>query len=645
MKIINYIKFFLSIITLFFNSNITFGQCENSILIIPDTSCFESESNQNSFLSGNGEYCIITADLPFLNPPPPFCSANSVLNNPAWISFTGSGEGMLNIEAIAHNCTGSGVQWALYDNCGNLMDAIACQSNPVIPPGFPFTVSAPITEGILYYLVFDGANGTTCEIHLNVMGGVANSPVGPVIDSVLLGNINICPLDTVHYEFGGFENASDYEWFFDGNSVAETTEPRANILIPGFSSAGNHLLCVTGSNAIDTSGQQICWDLEIIRDQTIRQEVVICEGDSVLLQGQYYTTGNYIIPYDGPNTCINEIELNVINNYLPVDTTYSIAICAGEDSLTMNGKIYTTGEFYNETVRSKAGCAYNALFIIEDITNFTAYISSDKDSIECNATDTARLKFTGNITSLNTKISENYEWYNKFGELLSTEDRYSTVYDGQYFLRVTSIFSNPSDLSGVDEALTCITDLTYEIYYKKYIHATPVIKLLDETPSNGTYQLAISNLNQFPAGTTFDWTGPGGVLFNIDDNGTLNVNFSENGDYIFCVSAINECNSSDSACYLIIVDILNNKAINSDQYYKLKNNPVGDLLIFQTQQITMNKIDFEIYNSQGNKVISEKKNGDDSDKIIHCEHLPSGVYLYKISASDKIYKTGKFIKI
>jgi len=49
-------------------------------------------------------------------------------------------------------CDGAGgVQWALYDQCSNLGDPVACWCTPVLPGDVIFNIFANVIPGTTYY--------------------------------------------------------------------------------------------------------------------------------------------------------------------------------------------------------------------------------------------------------------------------------------------------------------------------------------------------------------------------------------------------------------------------------------------------------------------------------------------------------------
>jgi hypothetical protein len=145
--------------------------CNDSLQYVPAYSC---EDAQLSAQSGSGPgwvndfngLCLSTVNTPPGNNAP-FCNGSAcVLNNPIWFSFIAAKD-YINLDVCPGACMGDtfiGLQWALYDQCNNLLDAVSCYCTPSLPGDSLFNISASVTPGATYFLVIDGFSGSECKI-------------------------------------------------------------------------------------------------------------------------------------------------------------------------------------------------------------------------------------------------------------------------------------------------------------------------------------------------------------------------------------------------------------------------------------------------------------------------------------------------
>ena len=636
---------FILLFTLF--QNRLTAQCDH--LIIPAYSCEDaqlaSENGGEAFICGVEEFCLDASEVPVLNPPPPFCTGGSVLNNPMWIAFIGDDSGLLDLEVISENCNG-GIQWALYDQCGDYFNSVACESNPVLPPNQPFYIISAITPGQKYYLVIDGANGATCLYRFKVNSGMATESVAPATDTTLTGPLSICPGEKYTYTMEGFDFSSKYQWFLNGVLIGSSVITTTEVTMPQDLPAGLYDLCVKGSNSCDISGQELCWTVEITQDKTLDVKKYVCEGDSILFQNAYYQPGNYFLPYEGSNGCYLNVNLTVENNYIPQDTLYNIIVCATEDSLLIGDKYYKTNQLYeNEIVRTLAGCDYNASFYIDRVNSTDAGINAVNDTIPCDHSELAVLTFEGNIISGNPKITETYEWYDASGKLLVIEPSLVTDEPGTYFLRVKSIFENPTDLQGIDDQYSCITYLQHTVVGEEYIYQNPVIINADLNPQDYDFFLKIDNYDEFPEGTEFQWILPQGVNLVENTNEIIHFFIIQAGTYDVCVYASGECNTTDTVCFEVKFNTISTDGLSINNAINLRNNPVSNQLIFDINAALNKDLTIEIFNVNGAAINTEKIRAGSSEHRMDVNNLTSGFYFYRINATTNQAKSGKFIKI
>ncbi|MEO5582651.1 MAG: PKD domain-containing protein, partial [Saprospiraceae bacterium] len=335
------------------------AQCNPDIQIIPAQYC--NEALPVCALDG---YCIDMIPGSW-GGEAAFCGGSS-LQNSHWFAFKSDGN-VIDINIPVNNCAGSGVQWAFYDSCNSLLNALLCNGSAT-PPGDTIRIiyDNP-TESAIYYIVIDGFSGAGCHLEFDVNSGVIGVPLGEIIDSTLIGENLICPQQQLTYSFAGFENGSSYIWSFDGVVYDTTSSPNFSITFPELDE-GLYTLCVRVSNGCVSDVAEQCWQLEVDKERTIEAVEFTCAGDSVLYQDQYYQIGTYFIPYQGPVSCIADVNLSVREYSLTTDTTQTVYICAGDDVFEYDGIEYQADSIYeNFSFENEAGCRYSGKLLVRHI--------------------------------------------------------------------------------------------------------------------------------------------------------------------------------------------------------------------------------------------------------------------------------------
>jgi len=641
------INFILFIALVFSIKNLS-AQCNPLLTTIPGLSCEEAansaigDGSSNGFLCSLDGYCTSNLNAPPLPIPIPFCTANSVINNPIWFSFKADESGILNVDVTPDNCTGD-IQWALYDQCGNYFDAIACQSNPTLPSDQSFNISSLIDPGNIYYMLIDGANGGQCNFEFHSSSGIANTPLGDLIDPTLSNNVAVCTGENKSYSFGGYQFASSYQWTFNGQEVGITGGPHIEFIIPPVEE-GTALLCVTALSSCDPETKQICWDIEVNSAQTIDLDLYVCKGDSLVFQNIYYKAGQYQIEDQNPNDCIALIELSVLEYDVNTEDTIQVDVCPGTSNFEYNGINYAIGQVYEDVVFENDGrCEFGAKMLVSPINISGLSISSTLEEIPCSQPTLATLSLNGDIVAANELISQTYIWTKTGSGFMGSGRTLDVMMPGDYHLEVTSIFKNPKILIDVNTEFVCIHSFRYVIKDSQNIFSTPIIQIESSSPQNGDYILSALPLISFG---TYIWSVPDNVESEQLPGGKIKLHFDEIGEYSICVYVADFCSVSDEACfYLNIGELSKTKQTSFDDMITIRQNPVSSELIFETKSIVANQFNLNIYDINGERKLIESYTNIGSDISANVEQLSPGMYIYQINSGQDMIKTGKFIKI
>jgi len=628
--------------------NDTSGQCNPELNVIPANDCFTAAQavfgNGNAFACDLVGLCLNSDDALPLPNPIPFCAANSVLNNPMWISFVADDSGFIDLIITNNVCTG-GTQWALYDQCGNYFNTIACQSFPVIPPNTPFNIYSEVVPGNLYYLVIDGANGATCNYIFQSATGVANVSVGAPLDSVLSGDLTVCPEQTGHYNFAGFQFANNYTWTFDG--IIKTSDlPEINFSMGG-RPLGTYQLCVTATNGCDEIGQSMCWDIEVVDGNHIEESVYTCPGDSALYQGHLYAPGIYdSLPYSGPLICVSSVTLTVTERSVPIDIIYDVVICDGQQFFNYQGVNYMVDSLYEDVIfESNNRCPFPAGLIVSKNDAATLEILADRNSLPCISDDKATLSLEGNIISAHDLLDETYVWRDESGNILGTLRSIEVGKPGIYTLLVTSTFSNPKELIGLTDKIICTRDFSFIIENEDAPMVAPIIKSSVINPQLGKYMYEVENIGDYPLGTEFIWAIPPGVNFTDIDTGIITLDIVNEGTYTLCVQAFYPCGASEEVCIELMIQTGMNTSKNQLPEIKILTNPVGDFLSFNMSKVKNIPLNLHLIDLQG--IIKYEGRHTNMERMVNVDvkSFTPGIYFYEFISKDGLRSTGKFIKL
>lgn len=621
-------------------------QCNPSLTIEPAYDCATAaistfSGTGNGFACDLEGLCVSSYNAPMLWNPPPFCTANSVLNNPIWLAIKVDGD-ILDLDVFTYGCNGEGVQWALYEACGNLFNTVACQSNPIIPAGIHFNIYAPVTPGGIYYLMLDGSNSCACNFEFHVNQGTSPVSVGDPFNTDLTGKSTVCSGEWVVYRFNGFSYAQRYEWSFNG-ATYYTVHPEAIISFDNLS-PGTYPLCVKGTNDCDEEGKTLCWDIRVADDTlTIEETLYTCPGDSVLFQGKMFSAGEYdSIPYNGTASCIAFVNLEVKEYQLPADTTLTVLLCADQDSLTYNGNTYEVNSTYhNIPFEDKQGCRFTGNLNVLKTDISVLSIHSSKDELPCSGQDTALLTLNGHLAPQENILSETYRWTGFWNTILGTDRTLVVANPGEYFLEITIYLKNPDELIGLPDGIACVSRLKYVVHDSNVPFPPPQPGITPPAPNSPLYVINILNKEEYISGTRFIWTVPEGIQYTDPGDGSIILDLPEKGTYRICVYAKDFCGTSEETCFEIEVNETLSASSRQIKGVRLIQNPVDNSLNFD---ITAgNRLFLKIFDMQG-RMISAGKEVNTGLCSIDIHHLIPGVYIYQFTDKYGLEETGKFIK-
>ena len=535
--------------------------CNPDLTVEPAFTC---QAAAQSAINGQGTgfvcdlegFCINTANgVPQLPNPIPFCSTNSFLNNPIWFSFIADNTGILNIDVSSSGCSG-GVQWALYDQCGQYNNAIACQSNPIIPPNVPFNIYATgITPGGTYYLVIDGANGATCNYEFHVNDGISPVYVGDAIGTDLTGKTMVCGGSSVNYSFPGILYATDYHWALPQGGTIDSEGPNVTVNFPEGMTPGVYQLCVTGSNDCDENNDAIpvCWDITIGEEPIINLHAEVCPGSTYKYRNGNYPVGSYTFNYLGPagTSCDTTVNLVVTDYQLTNTNDQQIFVCPGTQFAFIGGVPVSVGTTGNTlTYPDQHGCDSLVKYYVNELKAYGA-IGAVPASLPCGGTASSTLTLNPDWGFFTTD-TYSIEWFNSNHDVIGMGNSVQITNPGYYYAIVTWYKANNVSPGTNLDPLTILCDERFEITIPAE-NSTLV-----EPDVTGPTVLCAGQSYKFDTNTqtgttSYNWIHVGGTVNSGGNNEHISLTYDTPGQYQICVNAVDGCGPSPDKCFQIQV--------------------------------------------------------------------------------------------
>ncbi|MBK9023364.1 MAG: gliding motility-associated C-terminal domain-containing protein [Saprospiraceae bacterium] len=541
-----------------FSTQISYSQCNPALTIEPAFNCFTAASSAingsgTGFVCDLNNFCISTGAVPQLDPPIPFCSTNSVLNNPIWFSFIADASGVLDVEVITAGCTG-GIQWALYDQCGNYFNTIACQSFPVLPANSPFNIFVNGTiPGATYYLVIDGANGATCNYELHVNDGISPIFVGDAIGTTLTGNTMICGGSTVNYSFPGIQFGTDYHWTLPDGSTIDSEGPNTSISFPEGMTPGPYQLCVTASNDCDPNDDAVpvCWDITILEEPKYNVFGEVCQGDTYNFRGGNYPPGSYTFNYQGPNGTSCDTTYNLVIVPLPNTNGPDQQVYKCEDDIFafVDGVPFQSGPAANiVTYVNSRGCDSLVNFYINDV-QLSGTVQANPASLPCGGTATSTLSLAPGFVF--PPDAYGIKWYNALDVEIGMGSSVVISNPGYYYAIVTTFMNNTSNPLVEPQQIICTEYFPVTITAENSTLVMPVTTGPTTLCAGENYTFDVTNIQT--GVLSYTWNHVDGTVMGVGNGSTINLSYATAGNYQICVNAVDGCGPGPETCFPIQV--------------------------------------------------------------------------------------------
>jgi len=531
--------------------------CNDTLQIEP---AFDCNTAANSAINGDGPgyvcdldgFCTNTVDVP-PGGNQPFCNASAcVLNNPIWFSFIATGP-ILDVDVCPNKCDGGGggLQWALYDQCSNLLNPVACWCTPVLPGDVIFNIFANVIPGTTYYLVIDGFSGSTCAIKFRVNSGIEGTPVGELISDVLTGPNPVCKGNTATYSSLGFKQASDYVWTLDGVEIA--TDVLSVTLDIDNLSLGEHTLCLKGTNDCSHgSWKEKCWTFEVKPKPMEDAMGRICEDSPTgfPFKGSFYQPGTYDVevPATDGSSCDTTFHLVVEKLLKSEGPEVKLGKCEEHSTIMYQGMSYgTSSPFHEKHYTNFHGCDSLVKIYVYDLA-ITGDIIAIPSELPCGG-GAALLTVNYAINLTAPTYTSSVVWRDKdFNVLAMNTDNITVFLPGTYYAEVTATIDNPD---GVEDEV-CSKLFLVTITVENSVLVAPNLNRPPFLCAGKTGNFNITSI--FPPGTTFEWRASGGGLIGTPNNlDNVDIYWDTPGTYDVCVNGLDACGPGPETCISIQV--------------------------------------------------------------------------------------------
>ena len=209
---------------------------------------------------------------------------------------------------------------------------------------------APVTATITVTPSVNGCLGVPVTYTITVNpGAIATVP----------GNITVCPGDPIPASaFTSLPVGGTFTWTNSNPTIGLAAAGTGNT--PAFNAINNSNVPVTSTVSVTATasscpGPPATYTITVNPITTGATNVAICQGDSMLIGGNYYSTpGNYIDTTTNAYGCDSILTYTLTINIVSVETNQLI-ICDG-DSILLNGNYYSAAGTYPFTFTSTAGC-------------------------------------------------------------------------------------------------------------------------------------------------------------------------------------------------------------------------------------------------------------------------------------------------
>jgi len=362
--------------------------------------------------------------------PPGYCTM--VVHSMQWLAFV-AGSTNLSINVAVSGCNqANGVEMGIYASmdCGSFTLVSNCNTNMFDNQTWPFSTTAPLKPGCVYYLVWDGNGPNSCNVSMTVTAGSARAPI-PNTNDPITGKTLVCAGETVSYRINDIFGACEYEWRVENGSILRENGNQVDVL---WDAPGTGKICVKGKNVCH-QGNEVCLDVLIGDDSppTDLGPFYVCPGQFHRIGQQNFSAGITSIPHKnifGCDSLINVIVEEILVEEGFLDTT----ICWPAKLNIGNISIDSSTQFVYRTKSKIAPFCDSLVFIDLRIIRLQPLL---KKSSDLSCTDTLVILYVDSLQT-NFKDIHSYIWLDPSGETIAFNQNARAIKPGVYQFIVLS---------------------------------------------------------------------------------------------------------------------------------------------------------------------------------------------------------------
>ena len=218
------------------------------------------------------------------------------------------------------------------------------------------STNAPITSTITVTPTVNGCSGNPITYTITVNPGAIVTAVN---------NIQVCPGDMVAASnYTSLPTGGTFAWTNSDPSIGLAASGSGNT--PAFNAINNGSTPIVATISVTATangcpGPASTYTITVAPVTTGSTNVSICQGDSMLIGGNYYSSaGSYNDTLINSYGCDSILTFNLTVNPI-ITVNEQLTICDG-DSVLINGNYYSTPGIYPFTFTSAAGCDSNVIY-------------------------------------------------------------------------------------------------------------------------------------------------------------------------------------------------------------------------------------------------------------------------------------------
>ncbi|MFQ5446812.1 MAG: hypothetical protein ACE5FF_07755, partial [Saprospiraceae bacterium] len=475
--------------------------------------------------------------------PGPFCGS---IENNQWWAFMAPPSGTVTFNFTVFNCTGtpngSGIQAEVYStsDCNTFTSVSNCWSTGQMQNGSVTAVN--LQPYCTYYLMVDGWAGDLCDFTINTSDCQVPPSPQPI---TIQGPTEICPGAIVQYTMNPAPSGSCNN---NSNTILWTgVEPLGTIIGPNdgptitvqWNNVGATVLNVSTVNVCFGGNQSTPLPIVVAPIPPTVEEHDVCLGECITCAGQLICTpGLTVITLPSWLGCDSVINC-IINPILPVFNDLGVVTICAPQTFSICGQNLTQCGVYSEVCQNWQGC--DSTVVVDLAILDPQAVVAPPAVLACAPGSSVTLD--GSASPLGSDCLPNivtaFSWTGPPGGLSgSTNTNTATaVLEGEYCLTVTH---SRDGVSCTDEK--CVT-----VVKDNNIPQTPQISGPNGPCPNTAEQYTVTAVGQ-PLPTGYTWTTSDGTPVTQIDSVTVEVSWPNAGAVQLCVTADNDCGSSNEAC-------------------------------------------------------------------------------------------------